>query len=380
MKRKKSTKEIVRNMMVPLLFLVIIIIAIPLSKYSTSHLVTEIMNRLARDSFLVVSLIIPILAGMGINFAMSLGAMAAQIGIIFSENWQVAGIGGLGLAALIALPIAILLGWFAGTVMNKAKGREMITSMILAFLMSGIYQFVVLFVMGKVIPIANSEILLARGYGIKNTIRLSTMGGFDDLLCLRIPVSFLKKPLTFPLFTYLLIALACVFTVWFKKTKLGHDMQSVGQDQVVSESAGIAVDRVRLQSIIISTVMAMVGQLIYLQNIGTMNTYNGTDQTSLFAAAAILVGGASVSSATIPNVFIGTTLFHLMFIVMPNAGKNLTGNPAIGEYFRSFISYGVVTLALIMHSMNREKDKEEERKALSASNGRKEEVKAVNKG
>ena len=39
-----------------------------------------------------------------------------------------------------------------------------------------------------------------------------------------------------------------------------------------------------------------------------------------FAAAAILVGGASVTKATIPNVF-GGVLLHLMYIVMPKQDK-----------------------------------------------------------
>ncbi len=364
LKKKTDWRSTLRQAMVPLLFIIIIALAIPLSGFSSAHLIGEILARFARDTFLAVSLIIPILAGMGINFAISLGAMAAQIGIIISQNFFVGGIPGMLLSALIGLPIAILLGWFAGSVMNKAKGREMISSMILAFLISGIYQFIVLYIMGGLIPIQNKDILLSRGYGIKNSIPLEIKGALDNLWNIKIKIPGIMRPLNFPIATYIVIALVCVFVVWFKKTKLGHDMKAVGQSQRVADSAGMKVDKIRLQSIIISTVMAMLGQLIYLQNIGTMNTYNGTDQTSLFAAAALLIGGASVASATIPNALIGVILFHLMFIVMPNAGKNLTGNPAIGEYFRSFISYGVVALALVMHAYSRKKAAEDERKAL----------------
>lgn len=148
-------------------------------------------------------------------------------------------------------------------------------------------------------------------------------------------------------------------------------MRSVGQDQRVSNDAGMAVDRIRVQSIMISTVLACYGQIIYLQNIGTMNTTYGADQVSLFAAAALLVGGASVSRASLPNVFIGVLLFHMMFIVMPVAGKTLTGNAMIGEYFRSFISYGVVALALIMHSWARNRDLADSRKQMRKDNDEK---------
>jgi simple sugar transport system permease protein len=44
---------------------------------------------------------------------------------------------------------------------------------------------------------------------------------------------------------------------------------------------------------------------------GNMATYNALKQTGFFAAAAILAGGASVSRATIPKVFIGIVLLHL---------------------------------------------------------------------
>ena len=169
-----------------------------------------------------------------------------------------------------------------------------------------------------------------------------------------------------PIGTFLIIGVICAFTVWFRKTKFGQDMRAVGQDMVVSDTAGIKVEKTRILSIIISTVLACYGQIIYLQNIGTLNTYNGADQAALFAAAALLVGGATVTKASIPNAIIGTALFHLMFIVMPIAGKNLTGSAMLGEYLRMFVSYGVVTLALVLHSWKRQKDKEMDRAFLRA--------------
>jgi len=39
-----------------------------------------------------------------------------------------------------------------------------------------------------------------------------------------------------------------------------------------------------------------------------------------------------------------------MFIVSPLAGKNLMGNAMIGEYFRVFVTYGVIGMALALHA------------------------------
>lgn len=205
--------------------------------------------------------------------------------------------------------------------------------------------------------------LLSRGYGVRNALNLPVAKGFDNLWLIKI------GEVDIPMGTFIIIGLICLFTVWFKKTKLGQDMRAVGQEMHVSSTAGIAVEKTRIQSIIISTVLASYGQIIYLQNIGTLNTYNGADQAALFAAAALLVGGATVSKATIPNAIIGTALFHLMFIVMPIAGKTITGSAMLGEYFRMFISYGVVTLALILHSWKRQKDKEMDRLSFRLEGG-----------
>jgi simple sugar transport system permease protein len=38
-----------------------------------------------------------------------------------------------------------------------------------------------------------------------------------------------------------------------------------------------------------------------------------------------------------------------MFIVAPSTGAAITGDSMIGEYFRVFCSYGVITLALVMY-------------------------------
>jgi simple sugar transport system permease protein len=353
-------KKFLTGSAVPLMFLAIILVAIPLSGYSGEFLAREMVQRLTRNLFFVLALLLPIMAGMGINFGMVLGSMAGQIGLVFITDWGVAGAPGLLLAMLVATPIAIALGYFGGAVLNRAKGREMITSMMLGLFISGIYQFFLLYLCGSIIPIKSATLVLSRGYGIRNAISLNVASGFDKLILLKV------GGVSIPIGTFLIIGVICLFTVWFRKTKFGQDMRAVGQDMVVSDTAGIKVEKTRTLSIIISTVLACYGQIIYLQNIGTLNTYNGADNAALFAAAALLVGGATVTRASIPNAILGTTLFHLMFIVMPIAGKNLTGSAMLGEYLRTFVSYGVVTLALVLHSWKRQKDKEMDRAFLRA--------------
>lgn len=359
MSANKKIGKFISEYAVVIIFVVLTLASIKPSGLSLTYIVQELITRLGRNSFLVIALLLPIYAGMGLNFAMTLGAMAGQIGLIFAVDWSVAGWQGLVFAMLIGLPVAVLLGWVCGTVMNKAKGREMVTGYILAFFINGIYQFLVLYMMGSVIPIRNSAIKLSRGFGIRNTLNLETVRqSLDTIVMLRV------GPFSVPLITFIVIAVLCVFIVWFKKTKLGQDMRAVGQDMGVAEAAGIPVEKTRIVAIIISTVLACAGQIIFLQNMGNLATYNAHDQTSFFAAAAILVGGASVTHASIPNVFIGVVLLHAMFIVSPLAGQKLFGSAMIGEYFRQFIGYGVIALSLVLYAWKSRKAADDARSSL----------------
>ena len=337
---------------VPLLFLVICAFGIPLSGYSLNYLGQEVITRISRNSFLIIALLVPIMAGMGLNFGMTLGAMAGQIGLIFITDWGIGGIPGMVLAMILSTPISAFLGWMCGKILNMAKGREMVTSYIIGFFINGLYQLIVLYGMGAVIPIKSPALVLPRGYGIRNTVNLiSLRKSLDNIWAIKI------FGLSVPLMTLIVIALLCVFIVWFRKTKLGQDMRAVGQDMEVARAAGIKVEHTRIVSIVISTILAGYGMILYLQNIGTLNTYNSHMQIGMFSIAALLVGGATVNRAGIGNVFLGVTLFHLMFIVSPMAGKNLIGQAQLGEYFRVFVSYGVITIALVLYEVRKRRDK-----------------------
>jgi simple sugar transport system permease protein len=359
MKRNFNLRKFLGDNIVTVIFLGLTLVAIPFSKLSGLYILTNLIDRFARSSFLVFALILPIIAGMGINFAMVLGATAGQIGLIFAVDWNVLGVQGLLLASLIGLPISVLLGWFSGKVLNMARGREMVTGFILGFFMDGVYQFFGLYLMGWLIPIRTGKVMQIDGNGVRNTLGLdSVRGALDKLLLLKI------GPVSIPVATFLVIALLCVFVVWFRKTKLGQDMRAVGQDQTVSHASGIAVDRTRIIAIIISTMLACLGQVIYLQNLGNMFTYTSQRQAGYFAAAAILVGGATVAKASIMNVFVGVFLVHALYITMPLAGKEIFSSAMIGQYMSDFINFGIISLALVLHAWRNRKNAEDARSGL----------------
>ena len=159
-----------------------------------------------------------------------------------------------------------------------------------------------------------------------------------------------KRVVKIPVVTYGLIGLLCMFITAFFKTKMGQDMRAVGQNMEIAEVSGINVNKVRIIANIMSVVLSAWGQLLFLQNLGTLSTYTAHQNVGMFAGAALLIGGASVTKATVPQAILGTFLFHLLFNVSPLAGQNIFGSALIGEYFRVFIVYGVIALAIVLHA------------------------------
>ncbi|MCL1804645.1 MAG: ABC transporter permease [Clostridiales bacterium] len=359
MSKKLDFKVLFMKNIVPVIFLLMTAIMMPFSGYSGKFLVQEIVTRLGRDTFLVLALLIPLMAGMGINFGLGLGAMASQIALVFVTDWHVTGVSGVLLAMLISTPISLVFGLFGGYLLNNAKGREMITSYVLGFFMLGAYQIIVLFGMGSIIPIGDEGLLLSRGFGIRNTIMLDGVAGsFDTLLDRLFGFRVQIADIGIPVVTILVVALLCLLTWWFRRTKLGQEIRAVGQDMGVSAASGINVSRTRIISMLISTVLAGYGYIVFMQNVSVMPVYTGANTVATYAAAALLVGGATASKAGIPGVIFGVALFHLLFIVTPMAANRIFGAAEVAEYFRLFISYSIIALALVLNGWNAKKEKD----------------------
>lgn len=401
-----GARKFLTNNVVTILFVLVGLGGLKVSGLSIPFFLDDIINRVARNGFMVLALIIPVLAGLGLNFAVVLGAMAGQTAIIMATHWGIGGIGGILLCVVLSFPFAYGMGLLTGKLLNRTRGKEMITTLILGFFANGIYQLVYLILVGTIIPMDNEVLVLSSGVGLRTTIDLTDglKFGLDNVA--KIPLTLFsalagvgigvgavvqylvrkRRPLggkarlawmvaglvlgaalagwgvfqmlnqsmfsflRVPAATFAVIALLCLFIHHFTKTKLGQDMRTVGQDSHVADVAGIATDRIRVTAMIMSTVLAAWGQIIFLQNMGTFSTYGSHENVGMFAIASLLIGGASVAKATISQALIGTVLFHTMFIVSPLAGRVLFGDAQLGEFFRSFVAYGIIGLSLALHS------------------------------
>ena len=473
----KKVKNFLMQNNVTLLFIILSTLAFIASGTTLTYLLPELVTRIGRNTFMVLSLLIPVVAGLGLNFGIVIGAISAQISIFIVVLWGGSGPLGLLMCVVISTPLAILFGYLVGRLFNSMKGTEMVGGLVAGYFSDGLYQFLFLFVLGGIIKINHSGLMISTGVGVKNAINLGgnlkyaldnvsmiavldlafwamlaltainvvsriakkqelqwkkllqaflPVAGLYALSFIPIVSQFLSAPrllllnaieiavviaviyniyrlirkdkvrtritniviavavygMTFipalyqallvvriPVLTFLCIGSLCLFIQWFLNTKLGQEMRTVGQSRSVATSAGINVDKTRIIAMIMSTVLASYGQLITLQNIGTVATYGAHQQVGLYAIAALLVGGASVHRATIKQAILGIVLFHSLFILAPLAGKALMGNAQIGEYFRVFVAYGVIALALAMHAWKAKSTKDsksDEGRALTA--------------
>ncbi len=388
------------------LFIALSVSFIIVSGLDINYVASQLLLRLNRNAFIVLALIIPIIAGMGINFAITIGAMAAQIGLLLTINWGVTGLPGILLAAAITLPLGSFFGFLIGKLLNKMKGQETIGSLILGYFANGAYQLLFLFIFGTIIPL-NDNVTIVGASGVQNTLNLTGQVGLytavdgiahipfltalyigAGVLALAAVLQFVRKKITskrlivtlalsaavvgifslppvasifngshgrvirLPLVTWMMILLLCLFNSTIMRTRLGQKFRAVGQSQTVANASGINVDRTRVIAIMISTVLAGWGQIMFMQSdgIGTFQTYAAHEQVGLYAGAAILVGGASIDRATNLQALVGTFLFHSLFITAQSAASAMFGDSAVGEYFRAFLSYGVIAVALIMYA------------------------------
>ena len=121
----QKIKEMLVSNMVTVFFIVLCAIGFLYSGLTFGFLLNDIITRMVRNSFLVLALLLPVMAGMGLNFAIVLGAMCAQAAVIYVTHWGIPGIPGIIVAVLLTTPLAIFLGYLTGKLFNRTKGQEL---------------------------------------------------------------------------------------------------------------------------------------------------------------------------------------------------------------------------------------------------------------
>ncbi len=349
------------------LFLLGLFIAAPFVGVRVDTSLSNTLVRFGMNGVMVLAMIPMVQAGCGLNFGLPLGIIAGLLGAtlsiewnteilaklvelgtvykiswlneVFVTNWRAAL--GFASAIIIAVPIAAVLGWFYGKLLNRVKGDEMMIATYVGF--SSVSFMCIAWLL---LPYKHPTMVWGyAGRGLRTTI--SVEGYWLHVLSDALALDIHTENIHLYIPTGMLIFFAVMaFLVWvFMRTKTGTAMTAVGSNPDFARASGVNVDRMRTIAVVMSTILGAVGIIVYEQSFGFIQLYMGPFYMALPAVASILLGGASVNKAGILNVVVGTFLFQGILTMTPSVINSYLQTD-MSEVIRLIVSNGMILYAL----------------------------------
>lgn len=324
-----------RIIIIVFFFMLCIIAAV--QKLQVSMIFSNILVRFGMNGILVLAMVPGILCGIGLNFGLPIGILAGILGGLISIELNLTGWWGFLASIAFALPMAAVIGYLYGLLLNRVKGSEMMIGTYAGF------SAVSLMCIGwLLLPFQSLEIRWPIGKGLRTTITLEERyDGILDTLW-----NFKIGEVVVPTGLLLFFALMC-FLVWlFLRSKTGIMMSASGNNEKFAIASAIPRDKMRIIGTTLSTVLGAVGMIVYAQSYGFYQLYQAPMMMGFGAVAGILIGGASMYKAGITHVVVGTFLFQgLLTIGLPVANA-LFPEGNLSEIIRIVISNGIILYAL----------------------------------
>ncbi len=349
------------------LFLLALFIAAPFVGVRVDTSLSNTLVRFGMNGVMVLAMIPMVQAGCGLNFGLPLGIIAGLLGATLSIEWNteiLAWLSGLGTqykiswlndmfittwreplgfasAIIIAIPIAAILGWFYGKLLNRVKGDEMMIATYVGF--SSVSFMCIAWLL---LPYKHPTMVWGyAGKGLRTTI--SVEGYWLHVLSDSLALNIKTDDINIYIPTGMLIFFAVMaLLVWiFMRTKTGTAMTAVGSNPEFARASGVNVDRMRTISVMLSTILGAIGIIVYEQSFGFIQLYMGPFYMALPAVASILLGGASVNKAGILNVIVGTFLFQGILTMTPSVINSYLQTD-MSEVIRLIVSNGMILYAL----------------------------------
>lgn len=320
------------------IYLVFLTIAAVAIRIPFASLINDALIKWAMNGVVVLSLIPMINVGAGRNFGLTIGLSAGLVGIIFALDRRMTSWEGLFVSTAIGIVVAIGFGFLYSRLLNRLKGNEEIVGTFAGYsfipVMNLFYTFV---------PVTNRQMLFPiGGQGLRPKVNLEPYFGqiLDRLWVLQI------GPIRIPV-GLLLVFFGIAFLLYrFSKTKTGEVFSAITENEDFVTLAGVKVNRYRTIGIILSTVIAAVGVIVYTQSYGILHLYDGPFMMSFPAVSAIVIGGAVYGKATVKNALIGSFLYQSSFLLsVPVANALLI--PEMSEILRSMITNGIILYAFV---------------------------------
>jgi len=300
-------------------------------------LISDSIVRVGRNGILVLALLPAIQGGLGLNFGLPLGIICGLVGAVISLNAGVHGIWGVAMAAGIGVALAVPVGMGYGWLLNRTRGQEMMVGTYLGFAMVSMMS-----VFWLLAPFKNPTLVWAiGGRGLRTTLSL---GGIYDKVLDRW-LEFTVAGVRIPGGTLVVFGGLSFLTWLFFRTRMGISIAAARSSTRFARAAGISDERTRLQATVLSTVLGAIGIVIFSQSYGFVQLYTAPLLMAFPAIACILIGGATVTRATIGHVVVGTLLFQsILTVALPVTSQVIQGD--ISETARLIIQNGMILYAL----------------------------------
>lgn len=329
------------------LFLLVLFLIAGFFQVSRVQLINNTITRFGMVGILVLSLVPMIQSGAGLNFGIPVGIISGLLAEAIVMEYRLSPLGGFLCSCLLGIIFGLILGYLYGKLLNMVKGDEMMIATYVGY--SIIYFFQILWVS---LPFKNpASVQGYKGEGLRVTISLDDYWRhiLDDFWRISIYVgndhNGQPEYLEIPTGTILVLALGC-FLMWlFMRSKTGTAMTAVGSNPEYSRASGVNNNRMRTLSVMISTAVAAVGIIIYAQSFGFAQYYTAANNFTFPTVAAILLGGASVTKASITNVLLGAFLFQGVISMTP-AVINSAIQIDMSDVLRMIITNGLIIYAL----------------------------------
>ncbi len=320
------------------LFLLGLFLLTPAAKVRLDASIGDTLIRFGMNGVMVLAMVPMIQSGCGLNFGLPLGIIAGLLGAVITIEAGLTGFGAFLAAIAFSTPFAVVFGWGYGRLLNRVKGSEMMIATYVGF-----SSVAFMCMMWLLLPFRSPNMIWGYGgTGLRTTI---TVEGYylhvlNDFLAVGI-----GENLRLPVGMFLFFGLMCLLVWGFFRTKTGTALTAVGSNPDFARASGIDTDRMRTISVVLSTWLGAVGILVYQQSFGFIQLYMGPFYMAFPAVAAILIGGASVHKADIPNVLVGTFLFQGILTMTPSVMNSLM-HTDMSEVIRIVVSNGMILYAL----------------------------------
>ena len=350
---KEKFKKIINVIGLPrlivFLFFMAIVITAAVNGIDVASYFSSTLKYWGMWGILVLAMVPSITSGIAPNFGVSLGIvcgllgtlLAIDLGITQAVNNVLPGFGPWA-AFIFAIAVSALVAWLVGIgygkLLNMVKGSEMTVTTYIGY--SAIYLMCIVWFRA---PFSSGEIIWPLGgVGVRNSVAMeSSFGGLlNDFLGFNI------GPVFIPTGIILFVLGVCLVVYLYFRSKTGIAIMAAGSNPTFARASGIDVDKMRVKSIAMSTILGAIGIVVYTQGFGYLQAYTAPLNMGFICVASVLIGGATTTKATIMNVIIGTFLYQGLIIFTPPVSNQLLAGTDISDTMRQIIQNGVILYAL----------------------------------